>query len=243
MIVYKATNKINNKIYIGITSISLEKRMYQHLWEAANGRSDRGLLPFHKAIKKHGKDNFVFEIIDQAEDFESLLKKETEWIMKENSFIKNGQGYNCTLGGQGTKGSIPTPEVIQKRTAHLKKQVIRIEDGKIFSSIKEAAIAIGKSKSLVGNVLSGKKRSAGGYTFMFLNDESANAAALEKRKDKDRKITERNIEGIKVRCKNDNLTFDSYKKAASYYKINPLSIKRVAEGSWKQVFGLIFEKI
>ena len=68
MIIYKVTNKVNGKIYIGQTVRTLEQRKWQHLDAAKNGCKTH----FYNAIRKYGEDNFVFEIIDEASSLEEL---------------------------------------------------------------------------------------------------------------------------------------------------------------------------
>ena len=62
--IYKITNKINNKVYIGQTINSLEKRFKQHLSEAKQGKNCR----LHSAIRKYGIDAFVIEPIEKVEN-------------------------------------------------------------------------------------------------------------------------------------------------------------------------------
>lgn len=95
-IVYKATNKINGKIYVGKT-YNFEKRKKEHIYDIDNG------LPFHKALKKYGVDNFEWEIIDTGITEEEIIEKEIYWIKELNSCIHfpNSNGYNITLGGEG----------------------------------------------------------------------------------------------------------------------------------------------
>lgn len=74
-IIYKVTNKINNKIYIGKT-YNLEKRKAQHLYDIDDE------LPFHAALKKYGINNFEWEIIDYSESDKEIREKEIYWIKK-----------------------------------------------------------------------------------------------------------------------------------------------------------------
>ncbi len=103
MIIYKAENKINGKIYIGQTTLSLEKRIRQHLSKKRDA--------FPLAVKKYGLDKFTIEVIDIAGSPEMLSWKEKYWIRLYNSMTPNG--YNLTAGGdknyivsQGTKEKI-----------------------------------------------------------------------------------------------------------------------------------------
>lgn len=97
MIIYKSTNNITGKVYIGQTTQTLEKRVNNHIKESKTNKN----RPFMSAINKYGKDNFIFEIIDSATDLDELNDKEIYWINYYNSVSPNG--YNITGGGQGKK--------------------------------------------------------------------------------------------------------------------------------------------
>ncbi len=75
--VYKITNIINNKIYIGYTTRTLEKRFAQHLscaeFEHGDGSYDDY---FKKAIRKYGKENFKPEVIEYSDDKNYLQERE-----------------------------------------------------------------------------------------------------------------------------------------------------------------------
>jgi group I intron endonuclease len=100
LIVYKYTNKINGKIYIGVTTKTLKERHRQHLTSLSDGTY------FHKAIKKYGIKSFKLEVIDKTETKEELAKLEQHYIKFYNSFAhnENSNGYNLTLGGEGLTG-------------------------------------------------------------------------------------------------------------------------------------------
>ncbi len=96
-IVYKITNKTNNKTYIGKTEYSLEHRWNRHLSSARNGSKFR----FHSAIRKYGKDCWDLSVIEtyQTEDENFINEKETHFIKLFESDTK--KGYNATSGGTG----------------------------------------------------------------------------------------------------------------------------------------------
>lgn len=104
--VYKITNLVNNKLYIGITSKSIDDRLKSHILTTYNKSNKDCNSIFHKAIKKYGKENFVIEELDRNEDWEEIKKLEQFYIKKFNSFIgfENSNGYNSTLGGDGVLG-------------------------------------------------------------------------------------------------------------------------------------------
>jgi len=88
MNVYKITNLVNNKIYIG--QDSKDRKGYM-----GSGK----LIIF--AINKHGLDKFKKEILDNVDTFDELNEREIYWIKYYNSTDKS-IGYNISLGGQNT---------------------------------------------------------------------------------------------------------------------------------------------
>ena len=97
MIIYKSTNKITGKIYIGQTTHTLDKRIKGHINESKKDKN----RPFLLSINKYGVDNFTFETIDSANNLDELNDKEIYWVNFYNSVSPNG--YNVTGGGQGKK--------------------------------------------------------------------------------------------------------------------------------------------
>jgi group I intron endonuclease len=94
MIVYKVTNKINGKVYIGITRHHLEKRKREHYDKAKYQQSNS---IFHNALLKYDKNDFMWEVINKADTFDELSEMEITYIKKYNSF---NEGYNSTSGGE-----------------------------------------------------------------------------------------------------------------------------------------------
>lgn len=94
--IYKITNKINGKIYVGQTMKSLEERFQKHCWGTTEKDSYHFNMAIKKAIKKYGKQNFTIELIEEVKQDE-LDEREVYWISYYDSY---NQGYNCTLGGQ-----------------------------------------------------------------------------------------------------------------------------------------------
>lgn len=90
MFIYKISNSINNKVYIGQTIRPIEKRFKRHINDAINYVLD---THFARAIRKYGKENFYIEEIDRANDQEELNLKEQYWIRYYDS-VNNG--YNET---------------------------------------------------------------------------------------------------------------------------------------------------
>lgn len=94
MIVYKATNILNGKVYIGITMKTLKHRISIHKKDAKSKNTY-----FYRAINKYGFENFRWEIIDTADSIEKLHELETFYIKQYDSFDNKTKGYNTTSGG------------------------------------------------------------------------------------------------------------------------------------------------
>lgn len=93
--IYKITNDINQKIYIGKTEFSIEKRFKEHCQDAFRDRNEK--RPLYAAMRKYGTEHFHIELIEETNIPE---EREKYWIEQYRSF-KNG--YNATLGGDGKR--------------------------------------------------------------------------------------------------------------------------------------------
>jgi group I intron endonuclease len=77
MYIYKITNLVNQKVYVGQTVQKNPKmRWYDHQASARKGKKS----PLYNSIRKHGVDNFAWEIIDSTLSVDDLNKKEAVWL-------------------------------------------------------------------------------------------------------------------------------------------------------------------
>ena len=90
MYIYKITNKENGKVYIGQSIRPVEQRFKRHINDAMNNIIN---THFARAIRKYGKDCFVYEVIDTATNQTELNEKEQKWI---NFYDSVNTGYNET---------------------------------------------------------------------------------------------------------------------------------------------------
>lgn len=105
-VIYKATNTINDKCYIGVDS-NWPHRKHAHKCAVKRGSQ----LLFHKAIRKYGWENFKWEIIEESENIDLLLNEREEFYIRlNNSYHLDGNGYNMTYGGEATLGWSPSEE-------------------------------------------------------------------------------------------------------------------------------------
>lgn len=146
--IYKITCIINNKVYIGQTTTSIEKRFKQHLSKSSFCKK------LKYAIKKYGKENFVIEQIDSATTKQEADKKEKMYIQKYNSI---NCGYNVTLGGSDLSNVVCKP-------------VICIETGKVYSSASDASREFNTESSTLTMVCNGKKKTFKGYHWAYLDE-------------------------------------------------------------------------
>ena len=121
--IYKITNTVNGKIYVGKTEETVERRFYEHKLSVKTGKKQSKL---YSAMKHYGVDNFIVEEIDSASDSEELCKKEIAWIKKLNSRDSN-VGYNVSEGGNGgrtwdQKGTVTLHK--GNRNTHIKPELV-----------------------------------------------------------------------------------------------------------------------
>lgn len=181
MIIYKITNKINSKSYIGQTILDLKIRWNKHC-------SKSGCKAIGNAIKKYGKENFIIEIVDTATSLDELNKKEELYIKSFKTMAPDG--YNLRTGGLNSSPTIETREKIKKsltgkkRPKELKeklsisrkgnksrygtgKKVKCLNNGIVYRSAKEAANQTGIAFSSIYNICKGLKKNIKGYSFEF----------------------------------------------------------------------------
>lgn len=120
MQVYKLTNKIDGKVYIGKSS-NPHQRLIRHLSIAKTGGNKKHDYQYlHRAINKHGKENFVFEIIEICSSDQEAFQREKYWIEYYQSNILD-KGYNLNEGGLG--GGSPSNETKEKISRSLSGRI------------------------------------------------------------------------------------------------------------------------
>ena len=93
--IYKISNTINSKVYIGKTLSTIEKRWKEHCRSYTRNTCEN--RPLYRAFNKHGVENFSIEQIEECSE-NILSEREIYWIKYYNSYE---EGYNATLGGDG----------------------------------------------------------------------------------------------------------------------------------------------
>lgn len=134
---------------------------------------------FHKAIKKYGKENFSWEVIDTALSKEELSQKEIDWIRQCNTYIgfDNYNGYNMTLGGEG--GGYAHTEETKKLLSEMKKGIVGADHPRYGSNhTDDTKNKISKAKKGVKKTFEQKQNISKGHMGLFSNDKHPMARAV-----------------------------------------------------------------
>lgn len=107
--IYKITNTLNDKVYIGQTIKTVEKRFTQH--KNNSNKEYFSQIVLYKAFNKYGIENFICEEIEEVPN-DKLDEREKYWIEYYDSYFN---GYNSTLGGRATQlYNWDTDDIIEK---------------------------------------------------------------------------------------------------------------------------------
>lgn len=155
-VIYKCTNLVNGKVYIGKT-YDFEKRKREHIYDIDND------LPFHRALKRYGIENFDWEIIDSATNDEEIREKEVYWIKYYKSCIHmvDSHGYNITLGGEGGVSWNSRPIIQFDSTGEYVDEYV---------SYSHASVATGIDRKGIEACVKHINQTAGGYRWLYKDE-------------------------------------------------------------------------
>ena len=171
--IYKITNNLNNMVYIG-SSIDVERRWRQHKEASINEKDHHYNYPLMIAFRQFGVDNFTFEIIDTLPDYQTMIKAEHNWIIKENCIVPNG--YNQT---DNTNSPMFDPNIAKKMSDTKRdkygKRVSEIDSNgniiDVWDSLAEAGEKTGLDRFKISDVCNGRRLTTGDRVFRFLDEE------------------------------------------------------------------------
>ena len=264
--IYKITNKLSKKCYIGETKESSpEIRWKQHVYTISKGT---GCPALRDAVVKYGLENFTFEVVIICFD-EDRFAQERHYIKKYNSVVPNG--YNILEGGEGGgfKGKHHSPEIIERLAAINRK---RFEDpaerkksservavylkhvkdsgidwGKKVTSSEKYQLAL-KEKRVGGGAHVKEKAkevnakiSAGVKKYFKTLDNSSKAIHIVKHRESMAKavgikVQQFTKEGVLVK------SYPSYAQAAREADVPSTSIKACISGRLKLAGGFVWKK-
>jgi group I intron endonuclease len=111
--IYKITNLINEKEYIGCTINPINKRFEEHIYRCLKTDST---TKFCNSIRKYGVENFNIEIIEEC-DVSNIYEREKFYITEFRTY---DNGLNSTFGGEGCLGYVHSPEIRKKISENTK---------------------------------------------------------------------------------------------------------------------------
>lgn len=233
--IYKITNRVNNKVYIGQTHFTIEHRFKQHV---KNFNIEHRQQPLYKAFAKYGLDKFYVEKVEEVE-CDKLNEREIYWIAYYDSF-KNG--YNATLGGNGNIYQWTDSQYEEIKSLYLSGFTSK-KIAELFNV--SAYTIIGVLKSLKVKIRNNpmKMNSYEAKELIEQYQTGFNLTTLAKRYNTDRETVKRFLisKGVDVRVRsqilnnkelqnkliNDFLDGKTYKDLEIKYKADARTIKRI----------------
>jgi group I intron endonuclease len=147
MVIYSITNNVNNKVYVGKTTKTINKRFDSHINTSKYGSQTY----FHKALRKYGKNNFTISIIEDSIFCETTLaEREIFWIEKLKP------EYNMTLGGEGSTGRILSEESRTKMSLKAKQRIRKPHSEETKQKIAKALTGVALSEKRKQNISKSK---------------------------------------------------------------------------------------
>lgn len=226
MLVYKITNNINNKCYIGSTS-DFERRKYEHIISSTSDKYKSYNYPLQRAFRKYGIDNFSFDIIEDNIEMKDIADKEYSYIIKFNS-LSNNEGYNQTLY---TDCALRDPDYIKNYIEKHGSKCAKVDNKNniiaIYNSLHEAArqLSLLGLESKIKTVCEGKQYSLKNHIFRYIVDD---VVIIPQQLTRPRC---KQICGISIYNKNDIIYYKSVSEAARAENVERSSISKCIAGN------------
>ena len=184
MLIYKITNEINDKVYIGQTTQTLNERKHNYkneLYRTGN------LRPIIAAMKKYGFEKFHFEILEDNITSREILDEREIYYINYFHSLTHENGYNLENGGNSvgkhseeTKYKISRAQIGNLNHMYGKvgklnatsKPVLELTTGQSYESAMLAAKALNINFSHICACARGIRGSTGGYVFRYLDQNN-----------------------------------------------------------------------
>lgn len=239
--IYKITNIVSEKIYIGKTKQKLSKRISEHFNLLRNNKHYNKYI--QSSYNKYGKDSFSIESIDTCEE-KDWIQKEIFWIKKFKSNDKNF-GYNLTKGGEGGNGRVVSQEEIN---ILIERNINRVWTKEMKDKISKHTLEFSKiywteEKRKEAGERSKKYGKRGGWKLSeeFKNKRrKAMTGFIHSEKTKNKLKELRKSTSKSVKCVETGKIYISLKEAARDIGTNASNIRSHLQGKLKTVKKLTF---
>jgi len=215
--IYKITNQVNGKFYVGMTRKKLKYRFNNHCYDALIRNSNSY---FHKAIRKYGKENFIIEEVEVCE--KNLPDREVFWISKLKP------DYNQTIGGDNGILGFRHTEETKNFLSEKRKGKYTGEKNPFYGQHHTQ-----KTKDKLSKMRKGQP-SPCGFAGKYHKEESKSKTSQTLKKNpnvKRIKVFQYDIEGNFLR------EFQSISDASKFVGTTPSNIKYTCEGKFKHCKG------
>ena len=152
MLIYKITNKLNGKVYIGQTTKTLDQRRKGHIQAAKNGVNHH----LYNAMNKYGIENFEFEEICRTNSKSELNYLEAKYILEYDS-VRNG--YNMGYGGDNNV--MDSPIVKDKHDKIMRSDDVRLKISQSMKQYRKENPFTEEHRQKISEKLKGNKHFAG----------------------------------------------------------------------------------
>ena len=238
MVVYRITNCINGKQYIGITARSLGKRISEH---------EQSDYPLGKAIQHYGIENFKIEILAEGKTINELSELERSYIASCQSNDPK-YGYNLTDGGEHIEGWHHTEQSRVKISAALK--------GKVFTEEHKEALRqanLGENNPMYGKHLTAEQKAKLSAALSGANNPlygiprseevkaKISATKLANGRSEEAIAKTKEACSIPVVCVETGIVYSSITEAAKELGVSRPAVAYVCHGKTKSIKGLTFQ--
>jgi hypothetical protein len=152
--IYKITNQINGKFYIGQT-IDVRQRFSVHRFDGTNQNKETYNYPLYRAMRKYGLENFEFAVLEVIKDRDKLTERETFWYEQLKPEYNQVEPTN-----KRTSRNKPMYMIDPKTLKIVKK----------FDGFRDAQRYFGASCSTISEAANGKRRMARKHYWVFVKD-------------------------------------------------------------------------
>jgi hypothetical protein len=217
--IYKITNKINGHCYVG-QSIDIENRFKTHINTVYNKNQTSYKYPIYRAMRKHGIENFEFEVLEIVPQLDDLTSREMYWYKKLDPEY-------CQID------PVRTVSYVSKAVYMIEPLTLKILNR--FNSIREAERYLGTSKTKISDVCNNHHIKALGYHWCFVDNYSEDWKPKE---------TDTRIRVLVINKKtNEEHRYESVHAASKDLNINKQRIYDAIHGVTKKPRDWIFKKI